>query len=222
MSIHSSEDLPWWDREFDASGTSIRADVRASARELWSNACRQTKALLGEACEAYRLMERAVIQISRYLDRQAIPLFARDTDRLLMCAFGRALRRLAAKRRRIVLPGDSEIDAMLTARRIAIDQDRMLDAERATSQFSDRTRRMHDFREAGYDWKEIAPMFDTTEAAARAEYSRELKKARQKLGKAPGFGKVHPGADSKPIEADKNQPTKSSASTRRSCGKKHQ
>jgi hypothetical protein len=208
MSERSSEDLPWWDREFDPSGTSIRADVRASARELWSNACRQTKALLGEACEAYRLMERAVIQISRYLDRQAIPLFSRDTDRLLMCAFGRALRRLASKRRRMVLPGDAEIDAMLATRRLAIDQDRMLDAERAASHFSDRARRMYDFREAGYEWKEIAPIFGTTEAAARAEYSRELKKARRKLGKTCGFGEARLGTDSKPKEADKNRPNK--------------
>lgn len=208
MSERSSEDLPWWDRELDPSGTSIRADVRASARELWSSACRQTKALLGEACEAYRLMERAVIQVSRYLDRQAIPLFARDTDRLLMCAFGRALRRFAAKRRRIILPGDAKIDAMLAARPVAIDHDRMLDAERAASHFSARARRMHDFREAGYEWKEIAPMFGTTEAAARAEYSREVKKARQKLGKTCGFRKAQPGTDSKRNEADKNRPNK--------------
>lgn len=208
MSSCSSEDLPWWDRESDPSGTSIRADVRTSARKQWNSACRQTKALLGEACEAYRLMERSVIQVSRYLDRQAIPLFARDTDRLLMCAFGRALRRFAAKRHRIVLPGDAEIDAMLAARCVAIDQDRLLDAERATRHFSDRARRMHDFREAGYDWKEIASMFGTTEAAARAEYSRELKKARQKLGKTPRFLKPQPGTDLKQTEANKNRPNK--------------
>ena len=200
MVLHSSGAPPWWDREFDPSGKPIRADIRASATQIWESACRQTIALLGEPCEAYGLMERAVVQVSRYLDRRAIPLFAQDTNGLLMCAFCRGLHRSALKRNRIMLADDQDLDAMSTARSSPIDPDRRLDAEKATNYFSERARKMHDFRRAGYEWKEIAPMFGTTETAARAEFSRELKKARQKMRNPLSSEKRPSGAESKSEE----------------------
>lgn len=195
MNVPSSGAPPWWDREFDPSGKPIRADIRASATQIWERACRQTIALLGEVCEAYGLMERAVIQVSRYLDRRATPLFGQDTDQLLMCAFCRGLRRSAARRRRTVLADDADLDAMSVARSSPIDPDRRLDADKARSHFSERARKMHDFRKAGYAWKEIAPIFGTTEDAARAEFSRELEKARQKMRKPLSSDKRPSGAD---------------------------
>jgi transcriptional regulator len=40
---------------------------------------------------------------------------------------------------------------------------------------------MYELRNAGFEWKEIAEMLNTTDAAARAEFSRELKRAKHKL-----------------------------------------
>ncbi len=45
---------------------------------------------------------------------------------------------------------------------------------KAARQLSERARRMYELRKAGYEWKEITGKFSTTDAAARAEYSREL------------------------------------------------
>ena len=202
MSLRSSGAPPWWDREFDPSGKPIRADIRASAGQIWESACRQTIALLGEACEAYGLMERAVTQLSQYLDRRAVPLFGQDTDKLLMCAFCRGLRRSAVRLRRMLLADDRALDAISAARSSPIDQDRRLDAEKARNHLSQRTRKMHDLRKAGYDWKEIATKFGTSEEAARAEFSRELQKARKKMRNPLCSDKRPSGAGSKLEETD--------------------
>jgi hypothetical protein len=76
----------WWDRELDSTGRPIRPDVRGAAHQIWENACRRVQALLGDASEAPELMEKAVVQVSRYLDRTGAGLFAQNTTGVLMCA----------------------------------------------------------------------------------------------------------------------------------------
>jgi hypothetical protein len=172
----------WWDRELDPTGRPIRLDVRFAACEVWNDACNQTRALLGESCEAAGLMERSVVQISRYLNRRGLPMFSQDTDGLLMCAFCRALRRYVAKLRRIELMHDlSEVSAPRPARSCPSEEDCRLDAEKAAQQLNERGRQMYDLRQAGFEWKEIAAILNTTGAAARAEFSRELKRAKLKV-----------------------------------------
>jgi DNA-directed RNA polymerase specialized sigma24 family protein len=169
----------WWDREFDAGGKAIRADVRAAARTIWPNACERTRALLGEACEATGLMELSVVRISRYLDRRGAPPFSEDVDGLLTCAFCRALRRYARKLRRIELAGDiAELERRYPPQASMPREDCRLDAEKAVCRLSNRGRRMYEMRKEGFAWKEIAPIFNTTADAARAEFYRELKRAR--------------------------------------------
>jgi hypothetical protein len=40
---------------------------------------------------------------------------------------------------------------------------------------------MYGLRHAGFEWREIAEKLNITDAAARAEFSRELKRARLKM-----------------------------------------
>ena len=130
-----SKELFWWDRELDSSGRPIRTDVRTVAIELWENACRQTNAVLGDACEATALMERSVVQISRYLDRRGTALSSSDLKGLLMCAFCRALRRYALKLRRIELAGNiNEMSALSANRRFTSEENCRLDPEKAAGQ----------------------------------------------------------------------------------------
>jgi DNA-directed RNA polymerase specialized sigma24 family protein len=51
-----------------------------------------------------------------------------------------------------------------------------LDAERVLRKLSDRARQMFEFRKRGYAWEEVAAIFNTSDGAARAKYSRELKR----------------------------------------------
>jgi hypothetical protein len=80
----------WWDRESDSSGRQIRADVRAAAHEIWPSACRHTQALLHDTGDAAELMEKAVAQVSQYLDRACADPYSQNTKGILMCAFCRA------------------------------------------------------------------------------------------------------------------------------------
>jgi hypothetical protein len=182
MNTLSGKNPAWWDQELDPTGKPIRLDVRSAAREVWNDACTQARALLGEPCEAAGLMERSVVQISRYLNRRGLPMFSQDTSSLVMCAFCRGLRRHLAKLRRIELATD--VNALSETRppqSCTSKEDCHLDAEKATRQFSERGRKMYQLRDAGFEWKEIAAILNTTDAAARAEFSRELKRARIKM-----------------------------------------
>jgi hypothetical protein len=182
MTIVSSKSPVWWDRELDPTGKPIRLDVRSAAREVWKDACNQTRALLGEPCEAAGLMERSVVQISRYLNRRGMATFSQDTSGLLMCAFCRALRRHVVKLRRIELAPDlSEASERPPTRSCTTEEDCRLDAEKAARQLTQRGRRMYELRSAGFEWKEIAKLLTTTDAAARAEFSRDLKRARLRM-----------------------------------------
>jgi DNA-directed RNA polymerase specialized sigma24 family protein len=184
MNTLSGKNPAWWDQELDPTGKPIRLDVRSAAREVWNDACTQTRALLGEPCEAAGLMERSVVQISRYLNRRGVATFSQDTSRLLMCAFCRALRRHVVKLRRIELAPDlSEAPDRPPTRSCTTEEDCRLDAEKAARQLSARGRQMYELRHAGFEWREIAQKLSTTDAAARAEFSRELKRGRLKLTK---------------------------------------
>ena len=180
-----ADDTPlWWDREFDSAGTPIRADVRSAARDLWDYACQQARVFLGDVAEAPELMDKCVLQVSRYLDRRAIPLFQSDTRGLLVCAFYRSIRRRFSKFHRLQFMADlSSIKTPTAAQWCASKEDCRLDAERILGRLSDRVRHMFELRDAGYEWKEIAALFNTSEGAARAEFSREMKRLRKRLAK---------------------------------------
>jgi hypothetical protein len=91
----------WWDKDVDRAGRSIRADVRDAAHRIWGCAWRRTQSLLSDCSQAADLMESAVAQVSRYLDRDSVVLFSQGMEGLLMCAFQRSLYRHAAKLRRV-------------------------------------------------------------------------------------------------------------------------
>ena len=98
--------LVWWDRDFDTGGRPIRSDVRSAARELWQQACHETKVSLADDGPAAELMENAVAEASRYLDRIGAPLSSRKHG-LVMIVFCRALRRYRARSSRLELVGAS-------------------------------------------------------------------------------------------------------------------
>jgi DNA-directed RNA polymerase specialized sigma24 family protein len=182
MDAFSGSNLLWWDRDTDSSGRAIREDVRAAARQVWDDACKKTRALLGEPCEAAGMMEKTVTQVSRYLDRRGIPMFAQDTGGLVLCAFCRALRRYAARHQRVeVAEKPEELSAPDAGKHCTSKADCGLDAKKAASRLSPRGRKMYELRKVGFGWNEVAQMLNTTAGAARAEYSRELKRARLML-----------------------------------------
>ena len=187
MAATASNGPIWWDRERDSSGREIRTDVRAAAREIWPTACRQARSLLSDMTEAAELMEKAVAQVSHYLDRAGVDPFSQNTRGLLMCAFCRVLRRYAMKLHRLQLMGRSaDLPERIFAPGWAGLVELRLDLEKLGCDLTDKARTMLGLRSSGFDWKEIAKALHMTETAARTAFWREIKRATSKtLGRPP-------------------------------------
>jgi hypothetical protein len=177
----------WWDRECDSAGRPIRPDVRAAAQQIWDSACWRVQSLLGEASEAPELMEKVVVQVSRYLDRSGTGLFTQNTTGVLMCAFCRSLRRYAMKLKRLQLVGGSaELPERRTAHNWSALVELWIDLEKLRRNVSHKTRAVLGLRFKEFDWKEIAAVLQMTDTAARTAFWREVRRARLKsLGKDP-------------------------------------
>jgi DNA-directed RNA polymerase specialized sigma24 family protein len=149
-----------------------------AAHEIWEQACQQTHLLLADYGPAAELMEYAVAQVSRYLDRIAAPPSTRKHG-LLLVAFCRALRRYAAKLSRIELAGGSGDLTNHTAdhawmRRV----DARLELESIVRQLSERNAAVLTLRAAEYEWKEIAQLFGVSAGAIRNAFWREIARIR--------------------------------------------
>jgi hypothetical protein len=177
----------WWDRECDSAGRPLRPDVRAAAHQIWDSACWRVQSLLGDASEAPELMEKVVVQVSRYLDRAGAGLFTQNTTGVLMCAFCRSLRRYAMKLKRLQLVGGSaELAERRTGHNWSALVELWFDLEKLARDLSHRTRFMLGLRAKGFDWKEIAGVLHMTDTAARTAFWREVRRARLKnLAKNP-------------------------------------
>jgi len=168
--------LVWWDRDFDGSGRLIRPDVRSAGREIWKQACQQTMAVAADDAAAGELMETAVAQVSRYLDRIGAPLSSRKHG-LLMVAFCRALRRYRAKSARLELLGAStDFSDLAIANDWLARANARLDLEKFVRRLGGRHAEVLMLRAAGYEWREIAEMYQTTVGAIRSSFWREIEK----------------------------------------------
>lgn len=173
--------LVWWDRASDQSGRAIRPDVRAAGHEIWEQACQRTEALLGDRSFAAELMENSVIQVSRYLDRMHAPVISRKQG-LLMTAFCRALHRHAARLSRLEFVGGSqELSVWPCPGGWANDVESHCDFDRIVHRLSERNSQILMLRAAGYEWKEIASLFNSSISAVRNGFWREITKIRMSL-----------------------------------------
>src|ERR1700733_4102162 len=171
--------LAWWDRDLDHAGRPIRPDVRLAGHEIWEQACQRTQVLLADQSPAAELMENTVAQVSRYLDRIGAPLSTRKHG-LLLVAFCRALRRYAAKSRRLELVGGSHDFSNYTADNAWVSQvDARLDFEKIVRQLSERNAAVLTLRAAEYEWKEIADLFGVSVSAVRNSFWREIERIRR-------------------------------------------
>jgi DNA-directed RNA polymerase specialized sigma24 family protein len=173
--------LSWWDQEVDRTGRPIRDDVRSAAHEVWNEACRRTQSLLADPAEAADVMEDSIAQVSRYLDRISAPASS-SKNGLLLLAFSRALRRLAAKSRRLEPAGGAvELSCRAVDHGWSRQVDARLDLENMIRKLSERNSVVLALRAAGYNWKEVAQALGTSVATVRNGFWREIREVRRKL-----------------------------------------
>ncbi len=177
---------PWWDRETDESGRIIRADVRESAHTVFARVAIHARSVLGDDCDAPQLLESAVAAVSRYLDKNCVPLYSADLAGLVLVAFHRLTRRLGRQRGRLQPIGDSSVlSEMLRAPDQGEQIERHILLQQLARKLSDRTRGILRLKLAGYEWEEIAEIMKTTSSAARNSFWRELRRAYLELLRAP-------------------------------------
>ena len=178
-----SAEIPlWWDRDIDRTGRPIRPDVRAAAQGIWSNACRQAQSLISDCSQAAELMESAVAQVSRYLDRGGVIEFSQEIHGLLMRAFQRALHRHAAKLRRLeTLGGTEELSSRAVDRTWTRQVHAHLELEQIVRMLCERSRTILALRYAGYTWKEAALTLGTSIPAVRSAFWRDVTRVKNEL-----------------------------------------
>jgi len=186
----------WWDRALDREGRQIRDDVRQAAGEIWNSACSVASSLLGDSTDSAEIMEVCVERISGYLANKKVALFAENTNALLMVAFrNAALNRLGRLRRESSMHESDGSEPSATWGSVeAIES--QIDLEKLVRRLSPRSRAILVLRDAGYDWNEIASLFQVTVPAAKNRFHRELKEAHAKLTGASSGGKSQGGRGS--------------------------
>lgn len=174
---------PWWDREIDEqTGRPLRADVREAAHRVWRWVCLKTHELLGDTGDAAEVLESSVRSVSRYLDKNGVPLRSADPGGLLVLASYRFLRRLARRRRRLVPVGDSsDLAELLRTPDWRDEIDQRLFLEELARELDVKSRAVLRLRMSGYDWEEIARMLQTTAPTSRKAFWRGVRKAYLRL-----------------------------------------
>ena len=131
-------------------------------------------AAIGDYGPAAELMESAVAQVSRYLDRKGAMLSSRKHG-LLMVAFHRALRLYRAKYLDL-----SSLEVHMNFQHCASTQSRIaqahvwLEFEKLIQRLSARNADVLAPRSAGFEWKEIARCFGESVANLRNRFWREI------------------------------------------------
>jgi hypothetical protein len=175
---HAGRILVWWDRDVDQAGRPIRPDVRLAGHEIWKPACQRTQALLDDQGPAAELMENAVAQVSRYLDRIGAPESSCKHG-LLMVAFCRRLRRYAAKLNRLEFVGGSgELSIRTLDEGWAGQINARLDLERIARKLRDENGIVLMLRAAGYKWEDVGQILGKSSAAIRMSFWREVDRIR--------------------------------------------
>ena len=173
--------LSWWDQEVDRNGRQIRGDVRSAAHEVWKEACRRTQSLLADPAQAADVMEDSVVRVSRYLDRIGAPSSS-PKNGLLLLAFSRALRRLAAKSRRLEPAGGAlELSSRAVDQLWSRQVDARLDLENIVRKLSERNSVVLALRAAGYTWEEVAQALGTSVATVRNSFLARSQRCERKL-----------------------------------------
>ena len=131
--------------------------------------------------QAADLMEDSVAQVSRYLNRIGAPLSS-PKNGLLLLAFSRALRRLAAKSRRVEPAGGAvELSSRAVDHAWSRQVNARLDLENIVRRLSERNSTVLVLRGVGYNWEEVAQILGTSVGSVRNSFWREVREVREEL-----------------------------------------
>ena len=174
-------ELLWFDRDDDASGKSIREDVRKAAKKKWPQLLAVAQRRLGNReLEIQELFENVVAKVSAYLNEIQAP--DQDPSGLLVLKFKQELNSLARRLERLRPSGNAkDMEPLLNNRDSAEDVDRRIFLEEVVRALSKTNRAVLRLRGAGYDWNEIAEMLKINASTLRNQFWREIRTLHLKL-----------------------------------------
>ena len=181
----SSSKRLWWDREYDQFGNPIREDVREAAKKKWPQLLALAQRTLSNCdLEAQQLLEQEVEYISRYLNERKVP--PHDPSGLLVIKFREELRKLVRKQQRLRPSGGSnDTELMLPATEWGEEADRRIFLAELIRALSKENRSVLRLRRAGYEWVEIAKMFNANPSSLRRGFWAEIRKVYAEFTEMP-------------------------------------
>jgi DNA-directed RNA polymerase specialized sigma24 family protein len=170
----------WWDRELDDSQKPIRQDVRQAANSIWSRACTQVYKILGDRTEAPDLFEKAVQDVSLYLDKINEP--PTNPGGLLLHAVRRLARRVAWRRDRVrAVGGLTDLPNLPAEWNAAERLDRKIFVEELLEVLRPESQGVLRLRLQGLSWDEIGEMFQVDAAILQKRFWRDVRRAHLRL-----------------------------------------
>ena len=170
----------WWDREADDSQKPIRQDVRQAARDIWSRVCAQVHRILGDRTEAPELFERAIQDVSLYLDKINEP--PTNPGGLLLVAVRRLARRVAWRRDRVRAVGGLTDLPNLPAKWSETESiDRKIFVDELFAVLRPESQGVLRLRLQGLSWDEIGEMFQVDSAILQKRFWRDVRRSHLRL-----------------------------------------
>lgn len=169
-----------WLSRGSTEGIAIRDDVRAAAAKVWGMACRETRIAMGDDAETAALMEIAVAQTSQYLNSPAKRSAPSSAKAVLLKVFRRLLYRRAKRWERLE-PIGHEVELRASVPSWEDQVVSVLFLEKLRRYLSQESVNILLLRGDGRTWAEIAQAMNSTTAAVRNSFWRDVDNAKNKL-----------------------------------------
>ena len=154
--------------------------MRSAVIAVWNNSCRRMQSALGDSSQAAELMECAVAQVSRYLDRKGIALFSRKIEGLVAHCFQRAVQRDLSKRKCLV-SWDGEFPKRAVDETWLPQVQARLALQQIVGRLCEKSKTVLALRYAGYSWRETADVMGESVAALRTAFWRDVQRVKLQL-----------------------------------------
>lgn len=168
----------FWNRTTDQAGKAIREDVTEAASIIWDSARRMARVVVGDDGDVPEMFERCLPRVSRYLDGRGSAMSPQNIKALLFVSFRRELWSLRRKRAALIDIAPYS-DNLRDPNWPEAFESRLL-LENIVRQLSTRARTTLTLRLAGYQWKEVAALLQTSVPEIKSNMWREVEKLRLK------------------------------------------
>jgi hypothetical protein len=132
---------------------------------------------LGDSSQAAELMECAVAQVSRYLDRKGIAVFSLDSLRI---PFIEAVQHDLAKRK-CLLSWDGEFPKRAVDETWLPQLQARIELQQIVGRLCEKSKTVLALRYAGYSWRETADIMGESVAALRTAFWRDVHRVKFQL-----------------------------------------